>query len=335
MKHNTPFIFYPLFLFFSFFFLPAFSYAAVEIFLDPAYREANIGDTFIVNIRIKTEGECVNAIRSEIHFEPADLSAIDWSSGQSLISLWTEAPKIDREKGIITFAGGIPGGYCGRVIGDPGLTNIIGKIIFSAPISLSQNKLPFFSNVNFINAEVLLNDGMGTDARAAQKGTRIFIVNKRDGVINEWLAEVKSDTIAPELFAIAIYRDPKIRDGKYFISWSTTDKQSGLDHYEVMETSPWKFGFLPNTDKKTSWGPAESPYVLKDQNLRSKILVKAVDKMGNERIVEYNPQTSIIPGILNRFASTGGMVVVLVLIFGIYYRKDILKKKKEFIPPFE
>ncbi|MFA6494059.1 MAG: hypothetical protein WCT49_03350 [Candidatus Paceibacterota bacterium] len=322
MKRNLFFI-----LFFLIALAPSVSSAAVEVFLDPPFRKVNIGDTFIVNIRIKTEGECVNAIRSEIHFRTEDLKAIDWSSGQSLISLWTEAPKIDHEKGVITFSGGIPGGYCGRVIGDPGLTNILGKIIFSTPPSLSKETLPQFTNVNFTNAEVLLNDGRGTDAEATTKGAQISVVNERSGVVNEWLTEVKSDVIAPELFTVSVYRDPKISDGKFFIAWFTEDKQSGIDRYEVMETNPWKFGFLPSTDKETSWVPAESPYILKDQNLRSKILVKAIDKIGNERIVEFNPKTSIIPGVKDIWTELAGILLLCAIIGAIYYRRFISLKR--------
>jgi hypothetical protein len=329
MKRKT-FFFARSFFFFSFFCLPSFAFASVEVFLDPSFREVNIGDTFIVNIRIKTDSECVNAIRAEIRFNPKELKVIDWSSGQSLISLWTESPRIDHEKGIITFSGGIPGGYCGRVVGDPGLTNIFGKIIFSTPSSLQKESTPFFTNINFENVEVLLNDGMGGNADAKWRGTQISVVNKREGVINEWLTEVKSDTIAPELFSINIYRDPKIREGKYFIIWFTTDKQSGIDHYEVMETNPWKFGFFPNTDREMTWVPAESPYILKDQNLRSKILVKVVDKTGNERIVEYNPRTSVIPGVDDSWTGFTGLVCILILGLGIYRRKFILKKIRSF-----
>ena len=33
--------------------------------------------------------------------------------------------QINKENRTVTFAGGIPNGYCGRVNGDPKLTNII------------------------------------------------------------------------------------------------------------------------------------------------------------------------------------------------------------------
>ncbi|MCK9351673.1 MAG: hypothetical protein M0P76_02710, partial [Candidatus Pacebacteria bacterium] len=105
------------------------------------------------------------------------------------------------------------------------------------------------------------------------------------------------------------------------------DKQSGIGRYEVMETNPWKFGFLPSTDKETSWVPAESPYILKDQNLRSKILVKAIDKIGNERIVEFNPKTSIIPGVKDIWTELAGILLLCAIIGAIYYRRFISLKR--------
>jgi hypothetical protein len=175
---------------------------------------------------------------------------------------------------------------------------------------------------------------MGTRAEGTAKGTQIRIDNKREGVINEWLSEVRADTTAPELFTINIYRDPKIQDGKYFIAWTTTDKQSGLDHYEVFETNPWRFGFFQSSDQMTYWQRAESPYILKDQNLRSKIMVKAIDKTGNERISEYNPRTSLLPGIEDKWIGPLGGFIAFIIIIGIYFwRASRKKKNNEFIPP--
>ena len=93
---------------------------------------------------------------------------------------------------------------------------------------------------------------------------------------DEWQEELEKDTIPPEAFEIELYQDPSIFGGKYFIVFSTTDKQTGIDHYEVKEG-------------KRKWQEAESPYLLGDQKLESIIKVKAVDKAGNERTVLIGP----------------------------------------------
>lgn len=276
---------------YSLFLIPAFANAAVSVFLDPAVISANPRDTFVVNIRIDTGGECVNAIDGKIKFDNTVLKAVDFGRGQSLISLWLAPPKIDQSAGTISFVGGIPGGYCGRIAGDPGLTNILGKIVFSpTDTAISTTHIGMTDD-----SEILLNDGLGTKAQAEYKGTDVTIGNGTD-TKNDWLADIRSDTTAPEPFIIELDREPLAYDGKYFIAWSTTDKQSGIDHYEVLETDPWKFGFFNflNGEKRAFWTRAESPYILLDQNLRSKILVKAVDKIGNERIAELEPETSLL-----------------------------------------
>jgi hypothetical protein len=57
---------------------------------------------------------------------------------------------------------------------------------------------------------------------------------------------------------------------------------SGIDHFEVKEG-------------KKDFKKAESPYLLEDQELKSKILVKAVDKAGNEKIAEIIPPAKPFP----------------------------------------
>jgi hypothetical protein len=280
---------------YSLFLIPSLASASVSVFLDPAAVSVNPRDTFMVNIRVDTGGECINAVDGKIKFDNKVLKAVDFGRGQSLVSLWLSPPKIDQDAGVVSFAGGIPGGYCGRVSGDPGLTNILGKVVF-APVE--GVLAPASTRVEISNdSEILLNDGMGTKAETEYKGADIAI-GGGTGTSNAWLDEMRSDTTAPELFTIELDREPLAYDGKYFIAWSTTDKQSGIDHYEVLETNPWKFGFFESmlfgAEKKAFWTRAESPYVLQDQNLRSKIFVKAVDKIGNERIAEFTPDTSLL-----------------------------------------
>jgi len=81
------------------------------------------------------------------------------------------------------------------------------------------------------------------------------------------------DTTKPEEFK------PEIAEieGKKYLVFSTIDKTSGVDYYEVLET---------RNKKQETWKIAKSPYILSDQGLESKISVKAVDKAGNERISE-------------------------------------------------
>ncbi|MCK5591824.1 MAG: hypothetical protein KAI72_07700, partial [Candidatus Pacebacteria bacterium] len=98
----------------SFFLISFFPFTseAARIYLDPVSKEVNLNDTFLVNIRIDNEGECVNAVDIKIAYDNKAIGAVDFSRGESLLTLWVETPTIDHSAGIISFSGGIPGGYC-------------------------------------------------------------------------------------------------------------------------------------------------------------------------------------------------------------------------------
>src|SRR6185295_6019102 len=135
--------------------LPAF---AASVYLDPDTGNFGVGDTFVASIRLDNGDECINAAHVEVGYPNDVLKAVDFSRGSSIFSLWVEEPKIDQEHGLVTFSGGIPGGYCGRIPGDPALSNILGKIVFlvtgntqhSATVSVREN------------SALYLNDGRGT-----------------------------------------------------------------------------------------------------------------------------------------------------------------------------
>jgi hypothetical protein len=121
------------------------------------------------------------------------------------------------------------------------------------------------------------------------------------------------DSVPPEEFKPEIGRDPAIFEGKYFLSFATVDKMSGIDHYETLETR----------DKKQDiWKKVESPYLLEDQSLQSKILVKAVDKAGNEKISEIIPPAKPFPYWIIP------VIVICLVIIGWIIKKYLLKKQQ-------
>jgi len=84
-----------------------------------------------------------------------------------------------------------------------------------------------------------------------------------------------------------IAQNSAITNGKWFLVFATQDKGSGIDHYKVKET---RQRFL---DIFSKWISGESPHVLQDQELRSYIFVKAVDKAGNTRIEKITPKNPL------------------------------------------
>jgi len=128
------------------------------------------------------------------------------------------------------------------------------------------------------------------------------------------------DTMPPEDFEPKIAKDPTVFDGKYFLSFTTQDRTSGVDHYEIVEElrrgvlQP----FITKLGKKEreplkGWKIAESPYLLEDQSLQSKILVKAIDKAGNERIAK------IIPSYKVTWEDVLFLVILVLIVVGVVW----------------
>lgn len=249
------------------------SAGAASISVDTDKDAYGLGDTFIATVRIDNQGECINAGELSLSYPKAALRAVDFSRGDSIFSLWVGEPKLDTDNGLVSFAGGTPGGYCGRVSGDPSQSNVLGRVVFSVVGAAEPS-----ATISFLPAShIYLNDGLGTTAQLALAAKSIEIEAKPTLAVNPWLDEVSGDTTPPEPFAIQVESTRGVYQGKYYIVFSTTDKQSGVDHYEILESGVWK--------------RVTSPYVLKNQSLDGGVQVRAIDKAGNTRIADFDPST--------------------------------------------
>ncbi|MBI3638138.1 hypothetical protein HY227_00125, partial [Candidatus Wolfebacteria bacterium] len=99
------------------------------------------------------------------------------------------------------------------------------------------------------------------------------------------------DGAPPEEFTPQITRNPDIFDNKWFLVFAARDFESGIDHYEILEKYPVRHIF--NLIRKEKWTRGESPYLLENQNLESDIFIKAVDRAGNEKIIEMKPRNNL------------------------------------------
>lgn len=310
MKISKLFLLIIIFSIFYFLFFDI-SLAAV-LYLEPSQGEYQPNDTFIVKVRIDTEDECINTAKVDLKFSQDILKAIDFSRGQSIITFWLKEPEINQQSGLISFSGGIPGGYCGIVPGDPGKSNSLGKIVFqviSSSVPYDSAQIVFQDD-----SQVLLNDGLGSQAELTAKGAVFSILSEKAGPPkDEWQAELKEDNIPPELFEIKVHQDPAIFEGKNFIIFFTIDKQTGVDRYEIKEG-------------QKEWKIAKSPYLLENQQLTDVIKVKVVDKANNERIAEYIPKVSEkrIPYQIIYWIF---IIIILVIISWIIFR--IIRKKTD------
>ena len=307
----------------------SFGYAqAATIYIDPGVATLGRGDAITTAVRIMPDaslGECINVIDAVVTYSE-NIQPVDISIGKSIFNVWVEPPVINKENRTITFAGGIPNGYCGRVEGDPRLTNIIAEIIFRSPgMQVGGGSDDTQAHVDFApETQVLLNDGAGTRAPLTALGGTFTLEKSAgsDGVVDAWREAVRQDANPPEQFSITLTRDETAFAGKHFIVFSTTDKQTGISHYEVMEEPVLEFSAFKWGGVGVPWIKAESPYVLKDQSLNSIIRVKALDKAGNEYIATYIPDESLQTISMNEiitYTVMGVLGFILLITIGLLW----------------
>lgn len=309
---------------------------AATLSLDPNGGEHGPGETFVLNLRVDlaNETECINAADIFIDYPKDLVKAVAISKGESIMTLWSEEPKVDLENGKIHLSGGIPGGYCGRVLGDPGKTDVIAKLVFSVPAFQVGGVSPVTETPTTISigegTTLLLNDGQGTPASLVKKDATFTRLLESKNLRNEWTEAIQDDTLPPDEFNAEIQQSGIAYNGKYFLVFSTVDKQSGMSHFEVLEEDADRPGKQRGGRQATVFVRTTSPYVLKDQTLNSKITVRAYDNAGNRRDVvvlpKGTPQHSATLMSDVSWAPIVSIIAVLLILIGyIVYR--MLKKR--------
>lgn len=133
---------------------------AATLSLSPSSGTFSVGSTFDVSIFLDTNGKSVNALAVSLQF-PADmLQVVSPSLGQSIIGVWTSAPRFDNAEGRIDLQGGIPGGITAS-------NALISTMTFRIK-SVGSGIVKFLDG-----SKVLLNDGLGTNA-LSQTSNAVF-----------------------------------------------------------------------------------------------------------------------------------------------------------------
>jgi hypothetical protein len=270
---------------------------AASLYLDPGISSMSRGDALKVSVRLDTDEEseeCVNAVEGVVTFT-GPIEPVDVSLGDSIFSIWVESPTVNEDKTQVTFAGGIPNGYCGRVDGDPRLTNNLFDIIIRADSTPAASGEPITASVQFTAQTVAyLNDGFGTKAPLETFSSSLTVAPELGEFVQDpWTQEIEADNIPPQPFSLQLEKDRVAFAGEYYIAFSTTDKQTGIDRYEVREESLTQFDAFIWGRANVSWVETRSPYVLEDQSLNSIIRVRAIDKAGNEYIATLVPDADL------------------------------------------
>lgn len=267
--------------------------------ISPEVKTFAVGDTVPVRILFNTEGESINALELSVAYPKELLLPVAVSDANSLLSVWVERPQIT-SNGSIHLSGVTPGGFSGLI--NP-LTHEVGSgtvatIYFKARTIGS-------GSISLAETHIFKNDGEGNEVIATiTPGT--FMIDADTHFADKSL----KDVTPPLPFEITKSDDQSIMGGKQFISFSTSDSESGIEYYEVKEGT-------------REWVRTESPYVLLGNGMEQ-VSVRAVDRAGNERIARLFPSSQ------NNSVYTQNSVLVVILCIGalmllFYVRK--LKKK--------
>src|SRR3990167_3832112 len=89
--------------------LPGLARAAI-LYVDPQAVATAQGETFLVNLRLDSEGEVINVVELSLPYPSESLEVVSLSRGRSILSLWPEEPTADPAAGTIRLAGGVPNG---------------------------------------------------------------------------------------------------------------------------------------------------------------------------------------------------------------------------------
>jgi hypothetical protein len=236
----------------------------------------------------------INAIAVDIAYPRELLALKEWSDGDSIVDFWVKKP--ENSNGRLSFQGIITGGY----------REAKGSLLslYFEPLAEGNPTISILQG-----SRLLLNDGKGTSVPV--DFLPISIPVAASDKMNEPF-EFRED-IPPEEFQPVVADFEDVYGGNYFLVFSTQDKDSGIDHYEVSEgDSPFV--------------RAESPYLLFNQDLDEEIRVKAIDKAGNETI-------AIVPARNAKKIDFGGVadkylvILPLICLAAFLYISKCLRSK--------
>jgi hypothetical protein len=239
----------------------------------------------------------LNAIEGRLVFPKDLLSVREIRDGNSVINFWIEKPR-ENVSGTITFSGVTPGGFSGP-------NNFVFAVVFEAK-SEGEVKLTLQETT------ALQNDGIGTEELLSLRDALVVVESGDSNVRKEFL----SDTEPPEDFMPVVFSDQNLFDGKQVLIFAAQDKGSGVDRYEVKE---FRFVFL---SLLSPWTLAESPYTLKDQELKSRIILKVIDNSGNERISTIAPRYA-----MQWYDYISVVGILIALVFCVFLLKPLWRRK--------
>lgn len=257
---------------------------AAKIFVNQPQNQIRVGDTVLIRIMLDTEDKEINAIDGKIIVQgSAKVSFVNVAG--SIFSLWPNKPSISGDE--ISFVGGTPSG-------------VFGNNLRLFEIAISPSKTGNITISTDKDSVILLNDGLGTKL-AISPSSQIITIGAENGESRNEIANlILFDKNPPEPFKVELGKDIKSYNNQYFINFYTTDKESGIHRYEIIE------GENPIIR-------SGNPYILRDQTLKTDVVVRAVDNAGNVREETFKAPKKF--NILNWLVLIIAIIIIALLFF--------------------
>ena len=243
---------------------------SVEFFFKTSQAQLGVGESLEVEVWAKNLRR-INALGGVVRFPTELAAAQNVRTGDSIVNFWVDGPRLDGDA--VIFAGIIPNGFAGEE----------GKLFSAVFEGASAGE----AVLSFENLEAFLNDGQGTAMPVSGAPLTLAVTLQPQGAAVSALA----DTIPPQSFELSVACAQEVYEGKCFVVFATQDKESGVDHYEIRERRLHGLGVLKIGVGK--WYRAQSPQLLRDQQLKSRVEVRAIDAAGNKRAVFIEPMRAL------------------------------------------
>ncbi len=164
IKNNFP-KFLLIFLFGLFGVLLASKANAASLYFSPSSGSYQIGNTFAVSMYVSSADQAMNACEATIGFSTDKLEIISVSTKNSIFSLLVESPTFSNTKGSAHYSG---------IVLNPGYTGTRGSLVTINFRAKALGK----ATISITNAQVLANDGQGTNILTS-RGSASFTIIER------------------------------------------------------------------------------------------------------------------------------------------------------------
>lgn len=282
---------------------------AANVVFELNSNELEAGIQYELKVIFDRQDTAVNAIEARIIVPVGIFSDIKIKDGNSAVTMWVQKPELEVTNGVgvINFSAVNPSGINGQLF----------SILFTGA-SPSTDKFTFEGNM-------LLADGKGTRVGLKPQSILISILPTKNIVGNTPnTINYDSDKELPESFEVFVTRDPKIFNNKWFAVFNAQDKNSGISHYEALETNTPLTSITQN-----GWEKAQSPYLLKFQNPKKFLYIKAVDRSGNYRISKWENSNPTSPKIEHEIKIYVIIILIILLLIGIIFELYLRRHKKK------